>query len=181
MTKNNLGLPNSLCNGSDYKKIGDRKKNIEMLQSMFFSCETFLLTGDLRPKLQTCFYYTFLLMLWRKSLVQSFLGWSVSQCYEATKFWIWRKWRHTRGFRDHKPGFLLWNTLIINSCRRNLLQKFIMFLVFFHKLTKLTKLRWIKLCLGVNDVMMRIILHDISIAHHKKKKKSIVLACKFFD
>ena len=70
--------------------------------------------------------------------------------------------------------------LLLISCRRNLLQKFMMFLVFFHKLTKLTKLRWIKLCLGVNDVMMRIILHDISIAHHKKKK-SIVLACKLFD
>ena len=30
-------------------------------------------TGDLRPKLQSCFYGVFLLILWRKTLVQSFL------------------------------------------------------------------------------------------------------------
>ena len=71
------------------------------------------LKGGLRPELNPCFYGIFLLILLKKSLVQSVVAfWSdltkkVYLTYKVTKFWILHKWHRTHKFTKHfTPGFL---------------------------------------------------------------------------
>ena len=70
---------------------------------------TTVVKGDLRPKLYLCFYGIFLLILWRKSLVQRFVGsWSNFTKLHITKFWIRHKWRHSRKCtKGYHPWFSL--------------------------------------------------------------------------
>ena len=64
----------------------------------------FVIKGHLRPNLYPWFYGLFLLILWRKRFYKVWWRFDeFSRTYEALKFWIRRKWRHTRHFT---PGFL---------------------------------------------------------------------------
>ena len=68
------------------------QKNYVILQEREKSYEEMtIIKGDLRPKLHPCFYDTFFLILWRKSLVQSFAVFDqLSRSYKVTEFWVRR-------------------------------------------------------------------------------------------
>ena len=69
-------------------------------RSVTFNEEIF--KGVLRPKFHSRFYGIFMLILWRKSLVQSFVVFrSVFTKLWVSKFWIRCMWRHTRKCTKH--------------------------------------------------------------------------------
>ena len=52
--------------------------------------------GDLRPKIYSCFYDIILMILWKKSLVQSAVCGALISSHKVRKCWTWHEWRHTR-------------------------------------------------------------------------------------
>ena len=88
------------------------------------------------------------MILERKNIIKSFVVLRSLLSYELAKFWIWRKWRHTRECTKHfPPCFLFIFSLILR--RMNFLQSFIIYLTIFLELIKLQSFE----CLDVSDVI----------------------------
>ena len=115
-------------------------------------CSSKILKGDLRSKFDPCFHDKFLLILWRKSHIQSFAEiWPV-----FTKLWSEKVLNLTSvtSNRDCKNIssrvffayflFILW--------KKNL-EPFMVFLAIFHELKKVPKFWTNKLCLNISDII----------------------------
>ena len=135
-------------------------KTIRPLKNIFWKSDTFLFQfgenilndnykniivifkGGLRPKLHSCFYGITLLILCRKRLAQSFVGfWSI-----FTKLWSHKLLNSAqitsyREYTKHRtPGFLCIFLLIL--WRKRLQQSFMAFLSISDELMKFQSFEW---------------------------------------